>query len=108
MNGQTRVHITLLHFLLLASEGQLGRYIYITEWSVVWATVIPRLIVLDRTYMSGQLSMSIVHTSTHKAHYPKQALSLLQQIKVEKNLRPRLTKANHVEVEGKVDSSIHQ
>jgi len=58
--------------------------------------------------MSGQLSMSIFLTSTHKAHYQKQAPSFLQQIKVEKNLRPRLTKANHVEVEGKVDSSIHQ
>ena len=52
--------------------------------------------------------MSIFLTSTHKAHYQKQAPSFLQQIKVEKNLRPRLTKANHVEVEGKVDSSIHQ
>ena len=38
----------------------------------------------------------------------KKAPSFFQQIKVEKNLRPRLTKANHVEVEGKVDSSIHQ
>ena len=46
---QKPINVAYICFLFLASEGQLGRYIYITEWSVVWATVIPRLIVLDRT-----------------------------------------------------------
>ena len=99
--------LLLYVFLFLVLEGQLGRYIYITEWSVVWATVIPRLIVLDRTYVRPTQHVHFPYKHTQST-LSKTSTIIFATNQSRKNLRPRLTKANHVEVEGKVDSSIHQ
>ena len=104
---QKPINVAFICFLCLALEGQLGRYIYITEWSVVWATVIPRLIVLDRTYVRPTQHVHFPYKHTQST-LSKTSTIIFATNQSRKNLRPRLTKANHVEVEGKVDSSIHQ